>query len=103
MAYKLINPITTILTLFFPFLSEISEIKSISLPTLNVKNFEFPEPTYEQVILRDKVLPDQETTKYVINREDMIIDELKIPSESLLNDYQLKPIRVGTINKGGKT
>jgi DNA (cytosine-5)-methyltransferase 1 len=69
---------------------------------INVKEFNFPKPTYEQVILRDMVLPDEETAQYIINRDDMVIDEYKVPSESLFNDYQLKPMRVGTINKGGQ-
>lgn len=69
---------------------------------LNVKEFKFPEPTYEQVCLRDIILSDEETEKYRINREDMVIDESKIPGESLFNDLPLKPLRVGTINKGGQ-
>lgn len=31
----------------------------------------------------------------------MVIDDSKIPNETLFNDILLKPIRVGTINKGG--
>ncbi|WP_306010521.1 DNA cytosine methyltransferase [Bacillus sp. MMSF_3328] len=69
---------------------------------INVKEFKFPKPTYEQVILRDMILPDEETEQYIINRDDMVVDESKVPNESLLNDYQLKPMRVGTINKGGQ-
>lgn len=69
---------------------------------LNVRQFHFPEPTYEQVILSDIVLPDEETEQYIINRDDMVIDYSKIPALSILNDYPLKPVRVGTINKGGQ-
>lgn len=68
----------------------------------NVKEFNFPAGTYEQVNLRDLILPDEETSQYIINRNDMVIDETKIPSEDLFSDYKLKPIRVGTINKGGQ-
>lgn len=32
----------------------------------------------------------------------MVIDDSKIPNETLFNDILLKPIRVGTINKGGQ-
>ncbi|MBP3953566.1 DNA cytosine methyltransferase [Bacillus suaedae] len=68
----------------------------------HVPTFTFPKPTFERVYLRDVTLPDEETDKYVINREDMTIDESKLPSESLFEDFPLKPMRVGTINKGGQ-
>ncbi|MCU5068340.1 DNA (cytosine-5-)-methyltransferase [Bacillus thuringiensis] len=69
---------------------------------IKVQEFNFPTPTYEPVILRDMILPDEKTSQYIINRDDMVIDESKIPSEGLFSDYKLKPIRVGTINKGGQ-
>lgn len=69
---------------------------------INIKEFNFPAPTYEQVILRDIILPDEETKQFEIKRDDMVIDESKIPNMSLFNDYKLKPIRIGTINKGGQ-
>lgn len=69
---------------------------------INLHEFVFPDPTYEQVNLRDIILPDKETEQYIINRDDMIIDESKIPTPNLLNHYPLRPIRVGTINKGGQ-
>lgn len=69
---------------------------------IDIKEFKFPKPTYEQVILRDKILSDEETEQFIINREDMTIDESKIPTETLLDHYLLKPVRVGTINKGGQ-
>lgn len=64
--------------------------------------FQFPEPTYEQVMLKEIILPDEETNAYVIERDDMTIDTSKIPEPSLFNEYPLKPIRIGTINKGGQ-
>ncbi|WP_423800765.1 DNA cytosine methyltransferase [Neobacillus sp. SAB-20_R2A] len=69
---------------------------------LNVKDFKFPIPTYEETCLRDIILPDEETAQYIINRNDMTIDESKIPSETLLNKLPNRPVRVGTINKGGQ-
>lgn len=69
---------------------------------LKVNDFEFPEPTYSPVYLKDIVQSDAETEKYIINREDMTIDKSKIPMKSLLNEYPLKPVRMGTINKGGQ-
>lgn len=69
---------------------------------LDVKDFKFPEPTDIQIYLKDIVLPDSETEKYIIDRKDMTLDISKIPKISLLNDYPLKPVRIGTINKGGQ-
>lgn len=69
---------------------------------IELEEFHFPEPTFEKVKLRDVILLDEDTEQYIINRDDMVIDESKIPTPSLLNDYPLKPIRVGTINKGGQ-
>lgn len=69
---------------------------------LDVKKFNFPDPTYEQVKLRDYLLPDAETSQYGINREDITLNVDKIPTETLHVDYPLKPVRVGTINKGGQ-
>lgn len=69
---------------------------------ISLKEFIFPNPTYEQVMLKEILLPEEDTEQYLIKRDDMIIDKSKIPTPTLLNDYQLKPMRVGTINKGGQ-
>lgn len=69
---------------------------------LGVEGFDFPEPTYELVKLRDLLLSDEETNQYVIHRKDMVIDERKLPNEDLLHEYPPRPIRIGTINKGGQ-
>lgn len=64
--------------------------------------YEFPQPTYEQVKLRDFLLPDAETSQYIIDRDDVVIRKDRIPQENLFNEYPLAPIRIGTINKGGQ-
>ncbi|KGA99019.1 modification methylase [Alkalihalobacillus alcalophilus ATCC 27647 = CGMCC 1.3604] len=69
---------------------------------LQVESFAFPPPPNDRVILRDFLLHDEKTDRYVIKREDMTVDYDKVPVESLLMDYILKPVRVGTINKGGQ-
>ncbi|MGL5964586.1 MAG: DNA cytosine methyltransferase [Fusobacteriaceae bacterium] len=63
---------------------------------LNITDFNFPAPSYEDVVLEDILLKDSETQKYVINREDIVIN--KKDSFERLN----KTIRIGTINKGGQ-
>lgn len=70
---------------------------------LNISDFNFPEPTHEQIKLKDIVLSDEETNDYLIKRDDMFIDSTKLPIlPSITEEYPLKPIRVGTINKGGQ-
>lgn len=69
---------------------------------IQLDNFLFPNPTFEPVILSDVILSDEDTSSFIIQREDMIIDYAKIPEVSLFSDYPLKPVRVGTINKGGQ-
>ncbi|WP_062050365.1 DNA cytosine methyltransferase [Bacillus sp. JCM 19034] len=67
-----------------------------------VSHFQFPTGTFEKVYLKDMTLPDELTEQYIINRDDITIDHSKVPSENLFNNYPLKPVRVGTINKGGQ-
>lgn len=69
---------------------------------IKLEEFKFPEPTFEPTILRDIILPNEETNQYIINRDDITIDFSKIPNPELFYNYHLKPIRVGTINKGGQ-
>lgn len=63
---------------------------------LKVENFEFPKPTYENVALEDILLPDELTNDYVIDKDNMTIDKEDSTTR------QLRPIRIGTINKGGQ-
>ncbi len=68
---------------------------------LNITNFQFPEPSNEQVKLRDFLQPDNQTTQFIIKRDDIKINKIKI-SKNVLGEYPLRPIRLGTINKGGQ-
>lgn len=63
---------------------------------LNVKKFNFPSPTYEDIALEDILLSDDETNSYVIVRDDIVLKDIQI------KDRLNKPIRIGTINKGGQ-
>lgn len=69
---------------------------------LCIEDFSFPQPSMEHVILKDYLLPDSETNDYIIVRDDMNIDTTKIPTQSILGEYPQKPVRIGTINKGGQ-
>ncbi|HOV24755.1 MAG TPA: DNA (cytosine-5-)-methyltransferase [Pseudobacteroides sp.] len=63
---------------------------------LGVHNFMFPEPMKSYIYLQDILLPDDDTQKYVITRDDIVL------SDNLQHTNQAKPIRIGTINKGGQ-
>ncbi|MBU5455294.1 DNA (cytosine-5-)-methyltransferase [Caproiciproducens sp. MSJ-32] len=63
---------------------------------LEVTKFEFPKPSYKDVALEDILLPDEETKDYLIIRDDIVMKDIVVEKR------QLKPIRIGTINKGGQ-
>ena len=63
--------------------------------SLNISNFDFPKaiPLKKRVI--DLLISDELTNKYVIQRNDVTMKDLK--------EYRSKkPLRLGTINKGGQ-
>ncbi|NQU83467.1 MAG: DNA (cytosine-5-)-methyltransferase [Parcubacteria group bacterium] len=68
---------------------------------LNVKNFSFPAYTYEKVRLKDFLQEAKETEQYVINRDDIRIHEKNI-DDDLFGNPPFKPVRIGTMNKGGQ-
>jgi DNA (cytosine-5)-methyltransferase 1 len=63
---------------------------------LGVEQFKFPKGDKIMVALEDILLPDEKTVDFIIDREDMKIKDIEI------TEKQLKPIRIGTINKGGQ-
>lgn len=63
---------------------------------LAINSFQFPEPVNKHIYLIDILLPDNETNQYVIERNDIVI------WDKVITECQPKPIRVGTINKGGQ-
>ncbi len=67
------------------------------------KVFEFPDPTYEEVFLND-ILETNVPKHFFVEREDIEFKDNSIFSESdlLSKKKYLRPIRVGTISKGGQ-
>lgn len=63
---------------------------------LGIKNFVFPKPTNEDIALEDILLQDSETERYIIDRPDILLKDIVVGKRSN------KPIRIGTINKGGQ-
>ena len=70
---------------------------------LNIREFEFPKPTFKEVILQDILEDNVDLSRFEIQRNDIKIDYEKLDiSHDLFQSNSLKPIRVGTINKGGQ-
>ena len=59
-------------------------------------DFNFPEPTFEKVILKDILEENNDVSKYEIIRKDMKLG--KSPDQP----PDLKPIQIGTFNNGGQ-
>lgn len=68
---------------------------------LEINEFKFPEPCRSPVKLRDFIQSDSETEKFIINRSDINWLENKY-NPDLFGEYPQKPIRIGTISKGGQ-
>ncbi len=70
---------------------------------LNIHNFEFPQPTMENISINDIVEEDNKTREFVLNRKDILITKKNLSKNSdLFESPILKPLRIGTINKGGQ-
>lgn len=70
---------------------------------LNIDHYSFPEPTMETISLNDILEKNVDESQYCISRPDITIykDEAAI-SDDIAGAALLRPIRVGTINKGGQ-
>jgi len=68
---------------------------------LEIKNFQFTKNVNNPVKLLDITLPDEAVKEYIINREDIEYHNVKVDID-IFGNYPQKPIRVGTVNKGGQ-
>jgi DNA (cytosine-5)-methyltransferase 1 len=70
---------------------------------LNVNNFKFPNDDGDAIYLRDVLLSDQEFDESIyLSRSDIIFNKNKTIENKLFNFNNLKPIRLGSVNKGGQ-
>ena len=69
---------------------------------LGIKNFEFPSPTFEDINLKDIIEDDLATNNYEIKRLDISLKGNPLIENNLFKTKILKPIRIGTISKGGQ-
>lgn len=67
------------------------------------KNFIFPQPTYEEIFLED-ILEEKVPEHFFVDRKDVKFKENNLLNEEDLFDKRkyLRPIRIGTISKGGQ-
>jgi len=63
---------------------------------LKLSSFEFPKEIKLKTHVKDYLLDDHETEKYIISRNDIVFKENVIEIESN------KPLRIGIVNKGGQ-
>ena len=68
---------------------------------MNVCNFQFPPKEHSTSSLKDIVLSDSVTNDYVIRRNDIVLHAIKKDAD-MFGFTSCKPIRVGTVNKGGQ-
>ncbi|MCG2504035.1 DNA cytosine methyltransferase [Staphylococcus epidermidis] len=69
---------------------------------LKVNHFTFPKGKKKKVCLKDILLTNEETVDFIIDRDDIKIDNKKVIDIKEKNEISLKPQRVGIINKGGQ-
>lgn len=69
---------------------------------LGIRHFDFPEGVPIPTRLVDFCLSDHETNEYVIQRNDICWDNRVVITRNIFVDFPQKPIRIGTINKGGQ-
>ena len=69
---------------------------------LKIKYYEFPKPTLENISVFDILEKNIDISKYEIKRNDVTLKKDVIENKKLFNEKTLKPIRVGTISKGGQ-
>lgn len=69
---------------------------------LKVKGFQFPKPDRKSVCLKDIVEPEERTQDFALRRNDIKITKSVDHDKDMFEECQLKPMRVGIINKGGQ-
>jgi len=67
-----------------------------------IDKFEFPRPEAKNVILKQILQSDSATSEFVINRKDVKMKKKDFPKKNIFGEYPQKPVRIGTINKGGQ-
>lgn len=68
---------------------------------IELNNFEFPKPQKQFLSISDIKEPYELTKKYIIQRDDIKIDELKL-EKAIKGGKVNRPLQIGIIGKGGQ-
>lgn len=67
---------------------------------LNMSSFEFPSPVPLEKHVEDCLIHDEDEVKYLyVDRDDIVY---KDNLDFIINVYDDRPVRIGTVNKGGQ-
>jgi len=69
---------------------------------LNIHSFTFPSGTNTPLILQDFLDKHKKHEHLIIKRDDVKFKEDIAISQDMFGNYPQKPIRIGTVNKGGQ-
>ena len=69
---------------------------------LGIKSFNFPKPHYKRISIKDIAEPEHKTADYLLKRDDIQITNRLGKNGDLFSSSELKPIRMGIVNKGGQ-
>lgn len=71
---------------------------------LKIGDFRFPKPTNEPIKLKDVIDQDAKTKDYIIetNNKEVNFTKKHLITKDIFGNFPLKPIRIGTIGKGGQ-
>jgi len=69
---------------------------------LNIHTFTFPSGNNKAVILQDFLDKEKEHPHLIIQRDDIKFKENIQIDKDMFGNYPQKPIRIGTVNKGGQ-
>jgi len=69
---------------------------------LGITNFDFPKPVRTCSKIKDLILSDKETEKYIIKRTDIILDDARKIEGNIKGSIINKAFRIGIVNKGGQ-
>tara|TARA_Y100001970_G_C14186057_1_gene832676 strand:+ start:161 stop:1162 length:1002 start_codon:yes stop_codon:yes gene_type:complete len=68
---------------------------------LSVNKYEFVKPNFENLMLQDILEKNVKEKHVFIERDDISLRNIK-PEKDLFGNYPNKPIRIGSMNKGGQ-
>lgn len=68
---------------------------------LKVRNFALSKPDFNMKSVNDILEENINDQEIIINREDIVLQKSKFDKD-LLGNFPTKPLRIGTINKGGQ-